>query len=346
MGRVVWVVCIVIPIGTAAMIVSVRNPAVHVFQDQASVVTFVTLIAVSIERTLEFLWTVIGSSKLGGYWPFSLIVERVTELEMRTDDLLRVPFASVQAALETASKDTQQAKETVLAITQKLDEFEPIRKRLDVRLAEAKKLAPGSTRVALVSGIAADAQTFLTDAVGVASGFTKQAKQAVDKVGDAINIATRVIASFEDNPARRIASLSLGTFFGMVTAGTLGLNLFVAVLAGTNGKATAELHFGLAGSWGVMLTGVIIGLGSNPTHEIIKALQNYKKSRQTTQAATLTADAPTTATLAENPSPNTLASEDYDLSLTGFNAVPTRRFAPMEVLSARRKILVPLRSTD
>jgi hypothetical protein len=30
----------------------------------------------------------------------------------------------------------------------------------------------------------------------------------------------------------------------------------------------------------VILTGLIIGLGSGPTHEVIRAVQEYKKSRK------------------------------------------------------------------
>jgi hypothetical protein len=61
----------------------------------------------------------------------------------------------------------------------------------------------------------------------------------------------------------------------------------------------------LAGAWVVVLTGVIIGLGSNPTQEIIKAqrvprLENALLGRR-------------------------FGAEDHSLRLTGFNvAIPAR----------------------
>jgi hypothetical protein len=32
--------------------------------------------------------------------------------------------------------------------------------------------------------------------------------------------------------------------------------------------------------WGVAITGLVMGLGSNPTHEVIRAIQEVKKSRK------------------------------------------------------------------
>jgi hypothetical protein len=60
----------------------------------------------------------------------------------------------------------------------------------------------------------------------------------------------------------------------MVAAGFLGLNIFAGVFS-----AGATFLSGDAALWGLLLSGFILGLGSSPTHEVIKAIQNYKKSR-------------------------------------------------------------------
>jgi hypothetical protein len=37
-------------------------------------------------------------------------------------------------------------------------------------------------------------------------------------------------------------------------------------------------HVGLNFYWGIVFTGIVMGLGSNPTHEVIRALQEFKKN--------------------------------------------------------------------
>lgn len=43
------------------------------FPDAAAVLSFATLAAVGIERMLEIAWTVVDHSRLGAYWPMSVI---------------------------------------------------------------------------------------------------------------------------------------------------------------------------------------------------------------------------------------------------------------------------------
>jgi hypothetical protein len=135
----------------------------------------------------------------------------------------------------------------------------------------------------------------------------------VDLSGTAIQGATDFLATFKDNPGRRLLSIYAGCVLGLVVAGLLGLDVFRAVLDEPAGGATAQVaryasapgrpeaaaadeHHGI-GDWpgsawdwlreatdfehiGVALTGLVIGLGSNPTHEVIRVLQEYKKTRK------------------------------------------------------------------
>jgi hypothetical protein len=57
----------------------------------------------------------------------------------------------------------------------------------------------------------------------------------------------------------------------MLVAGFIGLNVFAAIFDASAGA--------LAGAAGIVLTGLLVGLGSNPTHEVIKALQAVKESQ-------------------------------------------------------------------
>jgi hypothetical protein len=117
---------------------------------------------------------------------------------------------------------------------------------------------------------------------------------AGDAVQDAI-VATRasaktaldVITAVGDNPSRRIASLLVSSGLGILVAGFVGVNLFKAVLESSQGSAEAVLF----GKMGVVITGLVLGLGSGPTHELVKGLQRYKDSRGRTAIADLTSDA-------------------------------------------------------
>ena len=103
---------------------------------------------------------------------------------------------------------------------------------------------------------------------------------------DGADAALDVVEAFAGNPARTVASLVLGMSAGVVVAGALGLNMVVSVLG--SGQA-AGLGL-LDGRLGVLATGLVIGLGANPTHEAIKALSRLKQRNGWVQAvADLTA---------------------------------------------------------
>jgi hypothetical protein len=135
----------------------------------------------------------------------------------------------------------------------------------------AHKLAPGSERLALLAAISTDFSKLLKEATDLASKTSKEAQDAIKKSDEAIGLSMTVAESFTDNPARRVASILIGGGLGMIAAGFLGLNIFSAVL----GAGANDLAAGL----GVILTGFVIGLGSSPLHEVVKALQNYKESQ-------------------------------------------------------------------
>ena len=106
----------------------------------------------------------------------------------------------------------------------------------------------------------------------------------VDGLQDAAIIATQsvtgladFVATFKDNPARRLISIYAGAFLGLLVAGFLGLDVFKAAMETAQTSTSAG---GLFPYWGVAITGIVMGLGSNPTHEVIRAIQEVKKSRK------------------------------------------------------------------
>ena len=244
------------------------------FKDSASVIVFVTFVAVAIERLLEMFWTLLGQAKrFGAWWPLNQIVAAVETVETQTDNLLKPVFDQVQRDLQQFHGTLLGAGDHVkrLQIEQKLNELKSAREHFQARLDSARTLAPGSSRLALITHVGAEAARLLGNAATAGGEMTRDAARSVDKAAEASSIATSVVASFSDNPARRLASVCLGSGAGMFIAGLMGLNLFAAIL-GQNTR--------LAGLAGVLITGVIVGLGSNPTHEIVKSLQSYKESRK------------------------------------------------------------------
>jgi hypothetical protein len=82
------------------------------------------------------------------------------------------------------------------------------------------------------------------------------------------------VATFKDNPARRLISIVIGAILGLVVAGFMRLDIVAAaggIEFGNNG---------LGNGLGVAITGLLVGLGSSPTHEAVRALQKYKESKK------------------------------------------------------------------
>ena len=84
---------------------------------------------------------------------------------------------------------------------------------------------------------------------------------------------TTFLATFQDNPARRLLSIYAGCLIGLGIAVVLRLDLFQSPA----GTGTAALT--------TVLSGLVLGLGSNPTHEIIQAIQAFKTQQGKTSAA-------------------------------------------------------------
>ncbi len=250
------------------------------FADGAAVLAFVTLVAVGIERMIEVCWTLLGQNQqFGGWWPLNQIATSVASVEQETNNLLVSAFKEVKTSLESAKTTLEQGTNAFKDVEDKLTEIEMAQSYLGARLKAARELAPGSSRFAITTHVAADAARVFGGAATLVGDGARVATQAVDKAAQAVSIATTIVSSFGDNPARRIASILLGAGAGMLVAGFMGLNLFRAVLGQDAGLAVGVV--------GVLLTGIVMGLGSSPTHEVIKALKNYKESRTQPDIAAL-----------------------------------------------------------
>lgn len=284
------------------------------FASGAAALTMVTAVAVGIERSLELFWSVIDS-RAGGWWPLNAVTERIHAVEERTQALFAATVKGpLVDALNVIRDNATGADADVVAVreraTELLDLADKRVTQLAARVEDASKLAPGSPRLEIVRRAKSetlDIYTKVLTFVDQLDDAARNAQQVVNTVADHTERLEEAIETFSDNPARRVFSMFAGALIGLLVAGFLGLNLFLAVAESENeqageedgtsqtdtasGSVTAAAVEGAAtdtqspfdGDLGIVLTGIIMGLGANPTHEVIKALQR-RKQRDTAAA--------------------------------------------------------------
>jgi hypothetical protein len=218
----------------------------------------ITAAAIGIERTIETFWSLVGQLA-SGWWPFNKMLDRVTALEKDLKTQLATAQASVDAALAKAGGVVDDA-------TQRLTQAQDEMAKLQNRIAELEKLAPGNQRVSLIAAT-------VNQSLGMVAQYQPRIDFNMRLIDQSVAGLTDFVASFKENPARRIINIWAGAMIGLVLTYFVRLDVFFAVLGEV---ATPE------GWWphlGVALTGLIMGLGSNPTHDVIAALQEVKKYR-------------------------------------------------------------------
>jgi len=247
------------------------------FPDSAAVLAFISLVAVSIERGIEGFFAVMAGP-FGQWWPLNVVRDEFDRFEQQTNGLLTGVVAETLEGLKAAKEAAAGDAMAVAAIQVAIDDVVREHARLSAQFEDVRqKLPKGSSRLARVSEINASLSMTLHQAQGVATEATTEAQRLLREAGDVADRASLVIASFQDNPARRVASLAIGAGLGMLVAGGVGLNVFAATLG--TGAAAGSLAAFLTGTLGVVVTGTVIGLGSAPTHELVKSLQTYKEAR-------------------------------------------------------------------
>jgi hypothetical protein len=298
------------------------------FKDAAAALTFITGAAIAIERVIEGVWTFVGGVS-SGYWPLKHIRAQVNRMEDDLDTALAQVVADTTAALQKAGKTTQEVSDAAADLNAQL-------LKTQAGLQNVRTLAPDSQRAQMLATLAAKNLAYVQGRYPDAKAVTASASTAIDGLQD-------FVASFKDNPGRRMISLYLGAMLGLAVAGAFGLDVFEAAMqaplppaattaatqpnaasAPTAPAATtaatqpnpasdttvpaagqpprvnpqaallvqAVAHRDTAGigtrtnrpnrgkRWQIILTGLIMGLGSSPTHEVIRAIQEYKKSRK------------------------------------------------------------------
>ena len=287
----------------AIVLVYLFAPAANArFKDAAAALAFITGAAVAIERVIEAFWTFVGGVS-SGYWPLKHIREQVNRMEDDLDAALQTVVADATAALEQAGRTAEEVSAAAADLNAQLT-------KTQAGLAKVRTLAPDSQRAQMLATLAARNLAYVQGRYPEARAVAAAASATIDGLQD-------FVASFKDNPGRRMISLYLGAMLGLGVAGSFGLDVVEAAMqaplqapaaaaaapnpapvtqapASTVPAAVVQpiahrdtAAIGTRSSkpsrgkrWQIILTGLIMGLGSSPTHEVIRAIQEYKKSRK------------------------------------------------------------------
>ena len=262
-----FVVSIAVAVGVA---LATDEPANSGFVDGAAVLAFVSGIAVGVERIIEVAWAQVDRNKeRGAWWPLSLVTDALTEVETKTNEVL-TPFVSnvgnLLVDLDGWVGDTAAKQAAVTSVATQIEERTDATRKA---IANAQQLAPGSSRFAAIAR-ATDDFTHDAELIARRAGvWSRDLERHLRAASDALSSAQDVVGAFKDNPARKTMSIALGVPLAILASGVLGLNMFSAVLG-------PDVPGYMAGLAGILATGVVMGLGSSPTHEVIKALQRRK----------------------------------------------------------------------
>ena len=253
------VATIVLVVGMVLVALFSSSPTTGL-RDAAVALTIIASVSVGIERVLEGFWTYIGLTR-NSWWPLNVVSQDIIDMAAYLDQVLEPFYHELKKAVNDANSAENWTKEQYDAAKKEVDDFQNYMNQL-------KQLVPGSPQATAIANIIAKQ----------ISNFQQRYKTldaVATSTNQAINSFTNFIVTPPDNLGRRFISLFLGMYLGLLVAGVLGLDLLQAIF-------TTSLAFHL----GVVLTGLVMGLGSSPTHEVIQVLQNWKTNLKTQDTVT------------------------------------------------------------
>jgi hypothetical protein len=262
-----WLVTLSVVLAVLVWLVArYAGPPNAAFTSSASALAVIAGVAVGVERVLEAFWTVAGQMK-GWWWPLGKVGGLADKPTAALDAVVK-PFLDKAMDEVSSWPNPEQAKAKLREVR---DSLNKLPKYVS---AEQLSLLPKPATKAI--------ESFLK--VSKDDELNAQAEAALEAVAEVKTFAE----SFKDNPGKRIISIYVGVILGLVIAWALGLDLFQATLELQQAEAAAqEVAQKVAESggeqgpyfpaWSIAVTGLIVGLGSSPTHEAIKLLTEWKK---------------------------------------------------------------------
>jgi hypothetical protein len=280
----VWLIWLVVAVGIAALTVLVAARATvpnQGFADAAEILALISLVAVGIERVIEVFWTVVSRLR-SSWWPINEIADAVDQLVRDTNTVAQPAFDAAIAGLVAARAATDLTKEQIEALDEQIRKVKAQAEEYGEQIKRISRLAKDNQRVQLLATAAFQAANRLDTAYGSTMPAVRQAFNDASQVTAGV---ADILAGFKDNPAKKVISIVIGWALGLLVAGFVGLDLFAAAGAPLGAAAAPGQAPPLFPFLGVALTGFVIGLGANPTHEVIRLVTEAAKGRRASNLA-------------------------------------------------------------
>ncbi len=229
----------------------------------AAILALVTAGAVAIERALESFWSMVGTSRLGNWWPLKPIGERL-------DAFIEELNGPLNKFYEQAQPRVNDATEASESLAPWLDGANNYLGDLRERIKKLQQLEPGNLQAREIAAGASRA------VVGLQKHYPELRSVAAD-ANKALASVNKFVQTFEDNPARRLMSLYAGAVLGLLAACILGLDAVQAVFGGVPSGGLVEGVYKVFPGIGAAATGLAMGFGATPAHELIKTLKETKE---------------------------------------------------------------------
>lgn len=242
----------------------------------ASVLAMVSIVAVGIERFIEMFWSLMSSFK-NGWWPLPEIANAVDALAEETNQVAKPAFAAALAGLAEAKATLAEADKKREVLEAEIERVRTEEQTYKDQIGRISSLAKDNQRVQLIATTAFQAAHRLDTAYGSVMPAVRQAFNDASQVTAGVS---DILAGFKENPAKKIISIFLGTAAGLAISGLVGLDLFAAAGLPLGPTDSADIARSAFPYIGVMLTGLVVGLGANPTHEIVRWVSETAKSRR------------------------------------------------------------------
>ena len=259
-GKVAAAVVGILALGLLFYLAAWRSPeADAAFAGDMVALTVIGAVAVGIERIIEAFWAFwewTGNARN----PLGPLSNEYRRMMAELDEKLR-PFSDGAAKVAQEMAKTREITKTQAGSAKA--ELETVRKTLTELIPNIRDPKFEDMAAAALKQIAVLEQKY------------PELEEKARLAGLAVDSAVNFVDTFKENPGRRLLSIYFGALLGLLLVWITGLDLFRASL-GTDfareGWASAHL--------GVAFTGLILGLGSSPTHEVIQILKEFKLNQK------------------------------------------------------------------
>jgi hypothetical protein len=265
-----FVVVILLGLGLGGFVTA---PAAASAANGTAAVAIISGAAVVIERVLESFWSLVDS-RIGAWWPFSVVHDAITNLVNDFSSYV-IPYLSrLEFARQAVAKAQTSDDKWRVDVDQILADIEDVPLQLKALSTSLQGAQIGNDQKLAI--LTESASNSIQAILNTHPALQKELDPKIDLAASLTSDVSSFLATFNDNPPRRLISLLAGCVLGYAVALVLRLDLFSAL--GVQALGASPI-FGWTWGAGVPLTGLIMGLGSSPTHEVIEAIQQYKQSK-------------------------------------------------------------------